>query len=156
MKRDNYLEKMLVIVAICLLIMPSIPVVISDTSNSDSSDSYEYQNSGTGETDYFTNCIVIVFGKCNTVTGPLIWRFGFYCPLLKRSFWIIASGEEGESLNVIIRDDKFATYYDYEEINIQLIGANGFLFWGGKSILFNNTIIFARCKANQAWVTTYD
>lgn len=141
-------RKFLIIGAICLLILPSIQVALGD--NTDNEETYV---SNAGETDHFTDCIVIIIGKCNTVTGPDLWKFGFYCALAEQNFEIKASGGEGETLHVLIRNSKFATYFGYENIDIKLEQATGIIFWGGKSILMDNTYIFGRCKAQDAWVT---
>jgi len=152
----DYLKKMFVFGIVCLLLMVSIPVVTNIISASSSNKSKEYQASSTQTTNFFRNSIIFVSGSCNEVTGPLIWIFGLYCPLLKRNFFIRALGEEGEKLNVVIKGDIYATYYDIEDITIQIRRANGILFWGEKSLLVNNTRIIALCKAVEVWVTTYN
>ena len=156
MKINNYREKKLVISAVSLIIIVSIPVFTNTTPASDLYNSEECQTSSIKITNFFRNSIIFVSGSCNRVTGPLMWIFGFYCPLLKRGFLITALGKEGEKINVVIKGEKYATYYDIENINIQIRRANGILFWGGKSLLVNNTRIFALCKAAEVWITTYD
>lgn len=148
-------KKVLVIGAICLLTLPSIQVALGDTPGSELNDSNEGNVSNTGGSTHYKNCRIIVFGKCDTVIGPLVWLFGFYCPLTKRDFLIKASGGENESLNVLIfGGGNFGTYYDYENIIIDLNKANGFLYWFGKSLLFKGNSIFTFCKAQDVWVTT--
>lgn len=156
MNITDYIKKMFVFGIVCLLLMVSIPVFTDIISASDSNKSEEYQANSSQITKFFRNSIIFVSGSCNKVTGPLIWIFGFYCPLLKRSFFIRALGEEGEKLNVVIKGDEYATYYDIEDINIQIRRANGILFWGGKSLLVDNSRIIALCKAAEVWVTTYN
>ena len=151
---DNYLKKLLVISAIFITVIASIPVVVSENISSYLYETEEMEIYQTKGTQYFGKCIIFIFGNCNRVTGPLVWMFGLFFPLLKRNFGIIALGEEGEKLNVIIKGDEFATYYDIENINIQIRRANGFFFCGSRCLFVNNSSLFILCKANQVWVTT--
>jgi hypothetical protein len=148
MKVKSYLTKILVIEAVLLIILPTLPVGLSSSSNFQ-----EKQISSKPTTDHFTNSIIIIIGKCNVVQGPLIWIFGLYIPLIKRAFYIRADGGQGEQLNVIIRGSQFASYLDNENIMIDITGARGILFSGQKSILTNSTRIFARLKAENIWIT---
>ena len=148
MKGRIYLNKILVIEAILLIILPTLPVGLSDNSNFE-----EKQIISKPTTDHFTNSIVIIIGKCDVVQGPLIWIFGLYIPFIKRSFYVRANGGQGEQLNVIIRGSQFASYLDNENIIVEINRATGILFWGQKSILTNSTRIFARCKAENIWIT---
>jgi len=151
MKGRNYLKKILVIGAILLIIIPVLPVGLSSNSNFE-----EKQISSKITTDYYENSIVIIIGKCNIVQGPILWIFGLYIPMIKRYFYIGANGGEGEQLNVMVRGNKFATYLDNENIQIELSGAKGIFFWGQKSILTNSSRIIARCRAENIWITTFD
>jgi len=151
MKRKKYLFKFLVIGAISLMIIPVFPACLSEINNLK-----EKQISNSTTSDYYTNSIIWIIGKCDTVNGPLPWLFGLYIPIFKKSFRIKASGQENEFLNVLIRGNKFASYLDNENIIIDLTRATGILFYGGRSILVNGTTIFARCKADSIVVTSYD
>ncbi len=151
MKEGSYLNKILVIGAVLLITLSALPVSLSSSSNFE-----KKQITSTPATDHYVNSVVIIIGKCNIVQGPIFWIFGLYIPLIKRSFYIRASGEEGEQLNVIVRGDKFATYIDNEDIIVDVNRAHGILFWGQKSLLTNGSRIFARCKAENIWITAYD
>jgi len=148
MRVKSYLTKILVIEAVLLIILPTLPVGLSSNPNFE-----EKQISIRPTTDHFTNSIVIIIGKCDVVQGPLIWIFGLYIPLIKRSFYIRANGGQDEQLNVIIRGSQFASYLDNENIVVEINRATGILFWGQKSILTNSSRIFARCKAENIWIT---
>jgi hypothetical protein len=105
-------------------------------------------------TDYFTNSVVIIIGKCNTVTSPALWLFGFKF-LFNRHIYIQASGEQDEKLTALILPSKIGFYFGQENMIIQMDGAKGLFFRGEKSWLFQNTPqrIFAMCKASDIWVT---
>ncbi|MDH7507476.1 MAG: hypothetical protein QHH15_06825 [Candidatus Thermoplasmatota archaeon] len=150
MKGKYYLKKFLIIFVVFLIILVQ-PIGLSANNNFE-----EKRFIIKTTTDYYSNSIILIIGKCKIVQGPLFWIFGLYIPFFKKSFLIRASGEEGEQLNVMIRGNKFATYIDVENILIEFNKATGILFWGQKSILTNSLRIFARCKAENIWVTTYD
>ena len=150
MKKKCYLKKIFVI-GIILLFIPIFPVGLSSNTNIE-----EKQLSNKTLANHYENSIVVIIGKCNIVQGPLVWIFGLYIPLIKRSFLIRANGGEGEQLNVIVRGDKFATYIDNEDIIVDVNRAHGILFWGQKSLLTNSSRIFVRCKAENIWITAYD
>ena len=151
MKKSSYLKKIFIIGAVLLIMLSTLPVSLSSSSNFEKN-----QITSTSTTDHYVNSVVIIIGKCNIVQGPAIWLLGLYMPLIKRSFLIRATGEEGEQLNVIVRGDKFAAYIDSENIMVDINQAHGILFYGQKSILTNSFRIFARCKAENIWITTYD
>jgi len=154
MKGEKCFRKVLIIGAICLLTLPSLQGALGDTPSykqTDTNESCEIDSEGT---IYYKDCVVWIFGRCNRVWGALTWIFGFYCPLLKKSFSIQATGGTNESLNVIIRGGGVGTYYDYNNMLIHFQGANGFMYWGGKSLIFSGNQIFMRCKADHVWVTT--
>ena len=151
MKGKNYLKKILVIGAVLLMILSTLPVGLSSNSNFE-----EKQISSKTATDHYENSVVLIIGKCNIIEGPILWIFGLYIPLIKRSFYIRASGQQGEQLNVMVRGSQFAIYIDNENIIVDLNVAHGIFFWGQKSILTNSTRIFARCKAENIWITTID
>jgi len=135
------LKKGLVIGVICVLILVSLPTITADV-------------------DYYNNSIVLIAGRSNSTSClSLWWKIGLYIPVIKRHFFIVANGEEGESLNVLIfsRNHGLATYYDYEDIRIELQRARGVFYWGEKSLLFNHSEpspVFVLCRAARAYITT--
>jgi hypothetical protein len=153
MKEKAYFKKILIVCAICLMILASIPIVQGDTNSSESISSDENNISTKGSTTY-NNCKIIISGRCNTVTGPLFWIFGFYCPLRDRDFKVEANGEFGEKLNVVVLKPEFGAWLSYEHIEIRITQAQGFFYWGGKSLIFDEPRIFAYCTAQE--VTIYD
>lgn len=143
------IKKFLIFVAILLLVLPSMQVVFGNNI-----DSQEVKIANAGSYEHYTNCVIIILGKCNEVSGPLLWKFGFYCNIFKRDFTINAKGEDGEIIHLIIRgSDNFKFLWGKENINIELKGATGFLFWGGKSIIMDSPHIIARCKAKSIYLT---
>lgn len=155
MNRKKFFKIFLVIGAIFLLILPSIQGNFNKLTIPKTNESEEDININTRGSYYYQNCIVWVTGNCKKVWGALTWIFGFYCPLLKKHLWIQASGQENESLSVIVRGGgNFGTYYDHENILIELQGATGILYWFGKSIIKKDDFIIARCKADHCWITT--
>lgn len=142
-------KRFLMIFIIFLLIFTSVQVALGDTI-----DYNESKKMNTGVNENFSDCIIIIFGKCNDVTGPLLWRFGLYCNFLKKDFSINAKYEEGDNINLIIRGGgSFKFLWGKEDINIQLNGATGILFWGGKSIIVESPLIIARCQVEDAYLT---
>lgn len=139
--QNRMLKKGLVIGVICVLILVSSPTITADV-------------------DYYDNSIVLIAGKSNSTSClSLWWKIGLYIPVVKRHFFIVANGEEGESLNVLIFSSNhgFATYYDYEDIRIELQRARGVFYWGEKSLLFNHSEpspVFVLCRATIVYVTT--
>jgi hypothetical protein len=105
-------------------------------------------------TDQFTDSIVIIIGKCDTVTSPALWLFGFKF-LFNRHIYIQASGGANEKLTALILPSKIGFYFGQEDMTIQLDGAKGLFFRGEKSLLFSSTPqrIVAVCKASDIWVT---
>jgi hypothetical protein len=102
----------------------------------------------------FDDCIILIFGTCNEVQGPVLWRLGLYCNLIKKNFVINAKGEIDENVNIIIRGGgSFKFLWGKENIFIRINGATGILFWGEKSILLDTNHIIARCKADSAYLT---
>ncbi len=151
MKGKRHLKKIFIIRAVLLIITPVFPVGLSSNSNFE-----KKQTNLTTATDYLEDSIVLIIGKCNAVQGPLMWIFGLYVPILKKSFLIRANGGEDEQLNVIVRGSKFAAYIDAENILVEFNGARGIFFYGQKSIITNSSTIFVRCKAENIFITTYD
>lgn len=154
MKRSKQLIKILVVGAICILTIPSLQGTFVDIQGPKQNNTNDDYDSETRDTILYENCIVYIFGKCKGVHGALTWIFGIYCPLFKKNLWIQATGQEGESLNVIVTRDGFGAYYDYENILIDLRGATGILYWFGKSWFFTGDQIFARCEVDRCWITT--
>ena len=107
--QNRMLKKGLVIGVICVLVLVSLPTLTADV-------------------EYYNNSIVLIAGKSNsTYAISLWWKIGLYIPVVKRHFFIVANGEEGESLNVLIfsRNHGLAAYYDYEDIRIELQRTRG-------------------------------
>jgi hypothetical protein len=105
-------------------------------------------------TDYFTDSVVIIVGKCNIVASPALWLFGFKF-IFKRQVIIQTNGGEDEKINAFILPSKIGFYFGQENIIIQLQGTKGLFFRGEKSLIFQNTPqrIIAVCKASAIWVT---
>ena len=139
--QNRMLKKGLVIGVICVLVLVSLPTLTADV-------------------EYYNNSIVLIAGKSNsTYATSLWWKIGLYIPVVKRRFFIVANGEEGESLNVLIfsRNHGLAAYYDYEDIRIELQRTRGVFYWGGNSLLFNHSTpppVFVLCRAKSVYVTT--
>jgi hypothetical protein len=105
-------------------------------------------------TDHFTNSVVMIVGKTDSVTTPAWWLFG--CKLIfDKQVIIQANGGDGEKINALILPSKIGFYFGQENIYIQMEGAKGLFFWGEKSLFFHNVPprIFAFCKADDIWVT---
>ncbi|MCK4365967.1 MAG: hypothetical protein KAW45_07940 [Thermoplasmatales archaeon] len=153
MERKKYFKIVLVIVAICLLTLPSVQGALRDIPETIQNDSNEEDISETKGTIQYSNCVVWITGNCKSVGGTLTWIFGFFCPLFKKHLWIQASGQEGEVLNVLVTSDGIGTYYDQEHIRIEMFGATGIMYWYGKSWFLEGDRIFARCKADTCLVT---
>ena len=152
MKGEKYFRKVIIFGVVCLLTLASLPLVLGDTNKNES-------KSSTSADKHFVDCKVTVFGKCNTVTGPILWLFGVYCPLLfKKDITIKAQGEENESISILVRSSNGDTgaYYSYENVQIIINGAKGALYWGAKSVLFDGKRIFARCKADYVQIIGVD
>jgi len=139
--QNRMLKKGLVIGVICVLALVSLPTLTADV-------------------EYYNNSIVLIAGKSNsTYAISLWWKIGLYIPVAKRRFFIVANGEEEESLNVLIfgRNHGLAAYYDYEDIRIELQRTRGVFYWGGNSLLFNHSTpppVFVLCRAKSVYVTT--
>lgn len=143
------IRKFLIFGAIILLVLPSIQSAFGNNTYSN-----ETNITNASYTEHFTNCIIFILGICNEVTGPLLWKFGFYCNIFKKDFTITAKGEDVENIHVIIRgNDIFKFVWGKEIINIEVKGATGFVFWGGKSIIFETTPLIARFKAKDIYLT---
>jgi hypothetical protein len=142
-------KKILILGTILILFLSSIQIVLGDNIDSNQP---EIINSE----DYvrFNDCIILIFGTCNDVKGPLLWKLGLYCNFLKKDFTINAEGEIDESVNLMIRGGgSFRFLWGKENINIRLNRASGIIFWGGKSIIVESNHIIARCKAESAYLS---
>jgi hypothetical protein len=125
----------LVTAIVCLFLLSSLPVAQANT-------------------DHFTNSVVLIIGKSNTVSTTALWLFGFKLVYNKQVI-IQANGGEGEKINALILPSKIGFYFGYKNIFIQMDGAKGLFFWGEKSLFFHNVPprIFAFCKAGDIWVS---
>jgi len=149
MKGKAYLKKVLIIWAICLLILTSIPLALGESFDSES---FNGNIIVTRDSKHYTNCKIIISGRCNSVTGPLVWFFGFYFPLIERDFKFEANSELGEKLNVIVLSPEFGTFLSYEHIEIDIYNAKGVFYWDEKSLIFNQPLIFVYCQAADVWI----
>ena len=157
MKERRYFRKYFIIGLICVLVLASVPIAIGENivAETNKCDEEKLESSNTF---HFSNCLLLVTGNVDIVTGPLVWLLGVYCPLLKRNFNILASNREGESLNVFIFGQglQLGTYLDQEHIFIDINGARGLLYWAGKSWTNPGSAINLICKVNNLWITTYN
>ena len=153
MERKKYFKIVLAIAAICLLTLPSVQGALGDIPETIKNDTNEEELIETKGTITYSNCVVWITGQCKSVGGALTWIFGLFCPLFKKHLWIQASGQEGEVLNVLVTGDGIGTYYDQENIRIEMFGASGIMYWYGKSLIFQGDRIFARCKVDTCWIT---
>lgn len=156
MKKKRWHNKLLIIGAIFILFISSLPVAIGENYNFIIDESNDNEINNHEKATSYTNCLIFITGKCNDVNGPLVWILGFYCPLFKRTFTINARGEGDEVVNVfIIGSNPFqiGTFFDYENINLLIHRANGLLFWGQKSIISKSNSLFTICRAESVVVT---
>jgi hypothetical protein len=154
MKGSNYFKKFLAVAAVILFMMPALQASTNNTPNFISNNSEEEDIIETQGTTYYENCIIIIWGRCNRVWGALTWLFGFYCPLFKKNLNIEASGMGNESLNVLVRGDGAGTYFNQENIRIEMRGATGVMYWFAKSVFLEGNQLFARCSVDDCWVIT--
>lgn len=145
MERKKCFMKFIVVWAICLLLLPSIQGVLGENSSLEPIDSEEENSIDTLETHSYTDCTVLIFGKCTSVGGALTWIFGFYAPIFKQNIWVSAGGE---TLSAVVFGDGFGVYLSVENLYISMIGTRGFLFWGGKSVIIEGNNIMGVCKAD--------
>jgi hypothetical protein len=151
MKRKKSFKIATIFLIICLLAIPSVQS--SNRTNIEQKEIDEVNSESTGTNENFQNSIIIVFGKCDRVEGPLVWLLGFYCPLLKRNFRIIANGGQNESLNAIVLGrGSLGAYFSRETMWIDIRGARGLLFNFDKSILVNGNNVIAICRAENIFI----
>ena len=143
-----YFKRMLIIWAICLLILTSIPITLGETSDSEIT-SPDDINSSSKSVKHYTNCKCLIIGKSNHVTGPFLWKLGLYIPFFEKSFEIEANGEVGERLHVIVFGGEFGTFISYEHIRLEIFKAKGIFFWGKQSIFLKEPWILAYVKAKN-------
>jgi hypothetical protein len=107
-------------------------------------------------TDHFSDSVILVIGKSNSVSSTALWLFGVKCIFNSRVI-IRANGGEGEKVNAFMLSPKIGFYVGHEDIVIHMERAKGLFFWGEKSLFVRNTPpgVFALCKARDIWVT-YD
>ncbi len=141
-------KRFLIIGTIFLLLLSTIQVVLGNNIYTNEPKILNSENN-----ESFNDCIILIFGKCNDVKGPLLWKLGFYFNFFKKDFTINANGDIDETINIIIRGGgSFKFLWGKENININLNSATGILFWGGKSIFIENNFIIARCQADNAYI----
>ncbi len=137
-----------------LLILGVFPVcsMVTEKSITDFGNSPDPKAQAT--TDHFSDSIVIITGKSQTVASSALWLFGFKCMVIKR-VTIQANNLEGEKINVFVLPPTIGLYFDYESISIQLNRVTGLFFWGKQSVLFESEPpqIVAVCRARDIWVT---
>jgi len=158
MKKKKYCIKFLILGMICILVTASIPIAIGEKAEPKSDGSEEAADVTSSETFHFSDCFIVVNGNCNTVTGPLIWIFGIYCPLLKRNFNILTNNGENESITVLVFGQglQLGAYIGQEHISVDINSARGLLYWAGKSVSSPGNRIFLFCRVADIWITTYD
>lgn len=154
MEKKESFKQLLIVVIVMILFFSSIPIVVANEPEkikdiNDEKETYETSS-------VFNNCLILIFGKCKTVKGPILWLLGFYYPILKRSFTIQALDREDEALNVIILGTnplQIGTFFDYDSIYIRLTRAKGIFYWGDKSIISKSDSFFVLCRATSAFVS---
>jgi hypothetical protein len=154
MKNKKSYKLVIILLSLCLLSIPTVHGALQGNISKSVVDEEKIENAG--DSSYYSNSLILVFGKCDNVVGPLVWLLGFYCPLIKRNFRMFTNDERNETLSaIILGPGKFGTYLFQENINIDISGARGVLFYFKKSILVNGNNIIAFCKAENIWVNTY-
>jgi hypothetical protein len=131
------IKKRVIVAGLLLLILTTMPLVQATT-------------------EQFSNSVVLITGKCNTVTTNALWLFGLKF-MIHRKVTIQASGQEGEKIHALVLPPTFGVFFGHENIIIQMEGATGLFFWGGKSLLLQQSSqrVFVFCKAGDMWIT-YD
>jgi len=158
MKKKKNFIKFLILGIICILVTASIPIAIGEKAEPKSDGSEEAADVTSSETFHFSDCFILVNGNCNTVTGPLIWIFGIYCPLLKKDFNINTNNGEDESITVLVFGQglQLGAYIGQEYISVDIDGARGILYWADKSVSSPGNRISLFCRAADIRITTYD
>jgi len=142
-------KRFLTIGTFILLLLSTIQIVLGENI-----DDNQPKIIKTEINETYNDCVIIIFGTCNDVQGPVLWRLGLYCNFFKKNFVINANGDIDENVNLIIRGGgSFKFLWGKENIFIRLNGATGILFWGGKSIIVDTNHIIARCQADSAYLS---
>ena len=142
-------KRLLTICTFIILFLSTIQIALGENI-----DNTQPKINKTEINETFDDCIILIFGACNEVQGPVLWRLGLFCNFIKKNFVINAKGEIDENVNLIIRGGgSFKFLWGKENIFIRLNGATGILFWGGKSIILDTNHIIARCQADSAYLT---
>jgi hypothetical protein len=125
----------LIAVLFCLFLLAAMPVVQATT-------------------DHFSDSMVIIMGRCETVSSPALWLFGVKV-LLNRHVYIQASGGEDEQVTALIFPSRVGFYFGQDDMTIQLDGATGVFFRGERSWLFPSSPqrVVAVCRARDISVT---
>ena len=92
-----------------------------------------------GDSEYYHNSFVMVFGQCEWVNCPILWRLGLYIPILKKNMFIRTTNQPGEIINIIVKNEETALLYNQANATLQLNRVRGIFFWGGNSLLLQNT-----------------
>jgi hypothetical protein len=105
-------------------------------------------------TDHFTNSVVLIIGKSNSVSSTALWLFGFKF-IYNKQVIIQANGGSDEKISALILPSKIGFYFGHENIYIQMQKAKGLFFWGERSLFFQNDPprIFAFCTAGDILVS---
>jgi hypothetical protein len=155
MIRRGELKKILAIGAIFVFVLSMIPIAVGETPEVFTTTPEENEPIPKGN-EHFSNCKVFVMGKCNYVEGPILWKLGFYANLFEKDFTIEAKGEEGEKLSAFVFAGQIGLFLGYETMDIELDGATGMLFYGGKSLIFQGNRIIAFCEVQDLWINYPD
>ena len=158
MKMKKTFAKCFIFGIICVLITASLPIAIGENAETKSDYSKEAVEVSSSETFHFSNCFIVVNGNCDTVTGPLVWILGVYCPLMKRNFNILCNNGENESINVYVFGQglQLGMYRGQEHVIVDINSARGLLYWSAKSITNPGNQISLFCRASGLSITTYD
>jgi hypothetical protein len=153
-KKKEYYRQLLIVTTVMILLLSSITIVVANEPGIIKEISDEKETNE--KSSVYNNCLVLIFGKCKSVRGPLLWLIGLYYPILKRTFTIQTMNREDEALNVIIFGTnplQIGTFYDYDSIYIRLTKAKGIFYWGDKSIISKSDSFFVLCRATSAFVS---
>jgi len=108
----------------------------------------------TAQSNYYSDGLVIIVGRCNFVESTGLWLFGL-TGIYKREVDFVAHSQDGEVINIMIFSSEIGFYLSEETISIHMEDTNGLLFSGEKALIFktNPQRVFAICKAKDIWVT---
>ena len=91
-----YFKKIMAFILICIMMLVTVPIAQADT-------------------DHFSNRIIIISGKCNSVTTTGLWLFALTY-INKEEITIQAQGGDGEKINAFVFPPDFAFYFGHENI----------------------------------------